>query len=136
MSELINMTVPGEPKPWQVWVRMSAPTPGYLEFKAYQETIQAKCLEVWRNKPLIETAVEIHLVFIKSYPKNLPKKEASRERRLREALVRKPDLDNMVKAAIDGVKGIIIKDDTVVVRLSAEKRFGPEPMTMITVDKK
>ena len=130
------MTVPGEPKPWQVWVRRSAPTPGYLEFKAYQETIQAKCLEVWRNKPLIETAVEIHLVFIKSYPKNLPKKEASRERRLREALVRKPDLDNMVKAAIDGVKGIIIKDDTVVTQLSAEKRFGPEPMTMITVDKK
>ena len=127
------MTVPGEPKPWQVWVRMSAPTPGYLEFKAYQATIQAKCLEVWRNKPLIETAVEIHMEFIRSYPNNLPKKEASRKRRLKEALVRKPDLDNMVKAAIDGVKGIIIKDDTVVVRLTAEKRFGPEPMTMITV---
>ena len=109
MSQLINMTIPGEPKPWQVWVRRSAPTPGYLEFKAYQETIQAKCLEAWGAKPLIETAVAIHLVFIKSYPKNLPKREASRERRLREALVRKPDLDNMVKAAIDGVKGIIIK---------------------------
>ncbi len=136
MSQLINMTIPGEPKPWQVWVRRSAPTPGYLEFKAYQETIQAKCLEAWGAKPLIETAVAIHLVFIKSYPKNLPKREASRERRLREALVRKPDLDNMVKAAIDGVKGIIIKDDTVVVGLSAEKQFGPEPMTMITVDKK
>ena len=133
MSQLINMTVPGEPKPWQVWVRMSAPTPGYLAFKAWQETIQAKCLEVWRNQPLIETAVEIHLEFIRSYPKNLPKKEASRERRLKEALVRKPDLDNLVKAAIDGVKGIILKDDTVVTRLSAEKRFGPEPMTMITV---
>ena len=133
MSELINMTVPGEPKPWQVWVRMSAPTPGYLEFKAYQATIQAKCLEVWGNKELIETAVEIHMEFIRSYPNNLPKKEASRKRRLKEALVRKPDLDNMVKAAIDGVKGIIIKDDTVVVRLTAEKRFGPEPMTMITV---
>ena len=127
------MTVPGEPKPWQVWVRMSAPTPGYLEFKAYQATIQAKCLEVWRNKPLIETAVEIHLEFIRSYPNNLPKKEASRKRRLKEALVRKPDLDNMVKAAIDGVKGIIIKDDTVVVRLTAVKRFGPEPMSMIKV---
>ena len=133
MSQLINMTVPGEPKPWQVWVRMSAPTPGYLEFKAYQQTIQAKCLEAWGTKPLIETAVAINLVFIKSYPKNLPKKEASRERRLREALVRKPDLDNMVKAAIDGVKGTVLKDDTVVVRVTAEKRFGPEPMTVITV---
>jgi len=127
------MTIPGEPKPWQVWVRRSAPTPGYLEFKAYQATIQAKCLEAWGTKPLIETAVAIHLVFIKSYPKNLPKREASRERRLREALVRKPDLDNMVKAAIDGVKGTVLKDDTVVTQLSAEKRFGPEPMTMITV---
>ena len=133
MSQLINMTIPGEPKPWQVWVRRSAPTPGYLEFKAYQATIQAKCLEAWGTKPLIETAVAIHLVFIRSYPKNLPKKEASRERRLREALVRKPDLDNMVKAAIDGVKGTVLKDDTVVTQLSAEKRFGPEPMTMITV---
>ena len=127
------MTIPGEPKPWQVWVRRSAPTPGYLEFKSYQATIQAKCLEAWGTKPLIETAVAIHLVFIKSYPKNLPKKEASRERRLREALVRKPDLDNMVKAAIDGVKGTVLKDDTVVVRVTAEKRFGPEPMTVITV---
>ena len=136
MSQLINMTIPGEPKPWQVWVRRSAPTPGYLEFKAYQATIQAKCLEAWGTKPLIETAGAIHLLFIRSYPKNLPKKEASRERRLREALVRKPDLDNMVKAAIDGVKGTVLKDDTVVTQLSAEKRFGPEPMTMITVDKK
>ena len=135
MSQLIDMTVLGEPKPWQVWVRMSAPTPGYLEFKAYQATIQAKCLAAWRNKPLIETAVEINLVFIKSYPNNLPKREASRERRVREAICRKPDLDNMVKAAIDGVKGIIIKDDTVVVKLSAEKRFGPEPKTVITVYK-
>ena len=127
------MTVVGEPKPWQVWVRMSAPTPGYLAFKAYQQTIQAKCLETWRNQPLIETAVEIHLEFVRSYPNNLPKKEASRERRLKEALVRKPDLDNLCKAAIDGIKGIILKDDTVVTRLSAEKRFGPEPMTVITI---
>ena len=133
MSNLIIMTVVGEPKPWQVWVRMSAPTPGYLAFKAYQQTIQAKCLETWRNQPLIETAVEIHLEFVRSYPNNLPKKEASREKRLREALVRKPDLDNMVKAAIDGIKGIILKDDTVVTRLSAEKSFGPEPMTVITI---
>ena len=133
MSQLINMTVPGEPKPWQVWVKMSAPTPGYLAFKAYQATIQVACKQEWGNKELIETAVEIHLEFVRSYPNNLPKREASRERRLKEALVRKPDLDNIVKAAIDGIKGIILKDDTVVTKLSAEKRFGPEPMTMITI---
>ena len=135
------MTIPGEPKPWQVWVRRSAPTPGYLEFKAYQATIQAKCLEAWGTKPLIETAVEIALEFVRSYPKNLPKKETSRNRRLGEALCRKPDLDNMAKAAIDGIKQFptvagprgLLKDDTVVVKLSAEKRFGPEPKTVITV---
>jgi len=102
-------------------------------FQGVPGTIQAKCLETWRNQPLIETAVEIHLEFVRSYPNNLPKKEASREKRLREALVRKPDLDNLCKAAIDGIKGIILKDDTVVTRLSAEKRFGPEPMTVIKI---
>jgi Holliday junction resolvase RusA-like endonuclease len=85
------------------------------------------------QQELIETAVEIHLEFVRSYPNNLPKRETSRERRLKEALVRKPDLDNLCKAAIDGIKGIIIKDDTVVVKLSAEKRFGPEAMTVITI---
>jgi len=133
MSLLINMTVLGEPKPWQVWVRLSAPTPGYLQFKAYQATIQVACKQEWGNQELIETAVEIHLEFVRSYPNNLPKRETSRERRLKEALVRKPDLDNLCKAAIDGIKGIIIKDDTVVVKLSAEKRFGPEAMTVITI---
>ena len=133
MSLLINMTVPGEPKPWQVWVRLSAPTPGYVAFKAYQSLIQVACKQEWRNKELIETAVEIHLEFIRSYPNNLPKRETSRERRLKEAVVRKPELDNLCKAAIDGIKGIIIKDDTVVVKLSAEKRFGPEAMTVITI---
>jgi len=133
MSLLINMTVPGEPKPWQVWVRLSAPTPGYVAFKAYQSLIQVACKQEWGNKELIETAVEIHLEFIRSYPNNLPRRETSRERRLKEALVRKPDLDNLCKAAIDGIKGIIIKDDTVVVKLSAEKRFGPEAMTVITI---
>ena len=127
------MTVLGEPKPWQVWVRMSAPTPGYLAFKEYQRDVQVACKQEWGNKELIETAVEIHLEFIRSYPNNLPKRETSRERRLKEALVRKPDLDNLCKAAIDGIKGIIIKDDTVVVKLSAEKRFGPEAMTVITI---
>ena len=127
------MTVPGEPKPWQVWVRMSAPTPGYVAFKEYQRDVQIACKQEWGNKELIETAVEISLEFVRSYPNNLPKRETSRERRLKEALVRKPDLDNLCKAAIDGSKGIIIKDDTVVVKVSAEKRFGPEAMTVITI---
>ena len=39
----------------------------------------------------------------------------------------------MVKAAIDGIKGTVLKDDTVVVRVIAEKRFGLEPKTVITV---
>ena len=133
VAPLLMITVMGEPKPWQVWVRRSAPTQGYLEFKAYQATVQAACLEAWGTRPLIPTAVAISLEFVRSYPKNLPKKEASRERRLKEALCRKPDLDNMVKAAIDGIKGTVLKDDTVVVRITAEKRLGPEPMTMITV---
>lgn len=35
----------------------------------------------------------------------------------------KPDLDNLVKAVLDGCNGIVFKDDRQVVRLAAEKRY-------------
>jgi hypothetical protein len=58
---------------------LSAPTPGYLQFKAYQATIQVACKQEWRNQELIETAVEIHLEFVQELPEQ-PTKEGDFQR--------------------------------------------------------
>jgi Holliday junction resolvase RusA-like endonuclease len=46
----------------------------------------------------------------------------------------KPDLDNYIKAAKDGLKGIAWHDDSQVIRISAEKRYSDTPGIRITVE--
>ena len=134
MSQLINMTIPGEPKPWQVFIRRGAPSVGYLAYKAYQLNIQARVKEHWRGRPpLEETPLEIRLRFFRGYPNRLPKKPELYQQRVIEALCRKPDVDNLVKGAIDGIKGIVFKDDNMVVKVIAEKSFSHDPRTTIVI---
>ena len=47
--------------------------------------------------------------------------------------VSKPDVDNFTKFALDVCNGILWRDDAAVVRLSAFKRYGEKPMTIIQV---
>lgn len=45
----------------------------------------------------------------------------------------KPDLDNIAKAILDGCNGYVWKDDAQVVELNIAKRYGDEPMVVVTV---
>ncbi len=40
----------------------------------------------------------------------------------------RPDLDNILKAWLDALNGIVYRDDTQVVRVAAEKRYGPQAL--------
>ena len=134
MGSLFVLDVLGEPKPWQGFIRRGAPSIGYLAYKAYQLNIQAKVKEHWRGRPpLEETPLEIRLKFFRDYPNRLPKKPELYQQRVIEALCRKPDVDNLVKGAIDGIKGIVFKDDNMVVKVIAEKSFSHEPHTTIEI---
>ena len=134
MGNLFALDVLGEPKPWQVFIRRGAPSVGYLAYKAYQLNIQARVKEHWRGRPpLEETPLEIRLRFFRGYPNRLPKKPELYQQRVIEALCRKPDVDNLVKGAIDGIKGIVFKDDNMVVKVIAEKSFSHAPRTTIVI---
>lgn len=43
------------------------------------------------------------------------------------AATRKPDLDNTVKAIMDGCNGVAFRDDVLVVQLTASKRWAETP---------
>jgi Holliday junction resolvase RusA-like endonuclease len=45
----------------------------------------------------------------------------------------RPDLDNYVKAALDAVNGIVITDDSLVVELQAQKRYGVNPQVVLHI---
>ena len=134
MGRIFELEVPGEPKPWQVFIRRGAPSVGYLAYKGYQMDIQILAKKKWGRRPLMEnTPLEVRLKFFKSYPNRLPKKPELHQQRAIEAICRKPDVDNLVKAAIDGIKGIVFKDDNMVVKVTAEKSFSEKPHTTIEI---
>jgi Holliday junction resolvase RusA-like endonuclease len=46
---------------------------------------------------------------------------------------KKPDLDNVIKAILDGCNGVAFRDDVQVIRLTAEKRYAEIPGVMVEI---
>ena len=46
---------------------------------------------------------------------------------------KKPDLDNIIKAILDGVNGVAFEDDTAVVVVTAQKIFGETAKAEVTI---
>ena len=46
---------------------------------------------------------------------------------------KKPDLDNIAKAWNDALNGVAYRDDALIVRQVLEKRYGPQPLVVVTV---
>jgi Holliday junction resolvase RusA-like endonuclease len=45
----------------------------------------------------------------------------------------RPDLDNYLKSAMDAICGIVIADDSLVVKVTAEKKFGVDPKLVLLI---
>lgn len=79
---------------------------------------------------------------VKPFPKNIPlsvvvvfhlSRPASVSVKKRPYPICKPDLDNFIKTAKDGLKGIAWHDDSQVVRICAEKLYSDTPGIRITI---
>jgi Holliday junction resolvase RusA-like endonuclease len=46
---------------------------------------------------------------------------------------KKPDLDNIMKAFVDAMNGVVFKDDCQIVHSYCDKRYGPAPQVIVTV---
>ena len=48
-------------------------------------------------------------------------------------LVVKPDIDNYVKAVLDGLNGLLFVDDKQIIELTARKKYSESARTEVTV---
>ncbi len=65
-------------------------------------------------------------------PQSLSKKQ--RETRLHRPHTQRPDLDNCMKAILDGLNRIAFADDGQVYEITARKVWGLTPQTVVTVE--
>ena len=45
----------------------------------------------------------------------------------------RPDIDNYLKSAMDAINGIVVADDSLIVKVAVEKKFGVDPKLVLLV---
>ena len=96
-----------------------------IKSKSWKETVKWQAIE--QKARNMEGALILELIFLLKRPKSLPRKVLYH--------VKKPDLDNLVKAIKDALKGICYKDDSQIVRIYAEKIYATDKTgVIITVE--
>ena len=131
MSGTIEFEVPGAPvpkaRPRVVGGRTYTPKPT----KDYERLVRwTGQIAMWDAgcKPLTGP-VGAYLAFTLPYPASWSK----RKRAANEWAVTRSDLDNLVKAVLDGLNGICYGDDRQVASVLAEQRYGEEPGVRVQV---
>lgn len=93
-----------------------------------QELATMAMLAVSENNahPVTSEAVHVKCIFYFQKPKSTKKSVVQK--------LTKPDLDKLIRAALDGMTGICYRDDSQVVGVEAYKLFADYPHTHITVE--
>lgn len=104
---------------------------------------QSKRLRPWRavvayeagrafTGPLVECNVTVSAEFVIERPKS-HKTAAGAVRASAPPSPGKPDLDKLCRGLLDGLTGVIYRDDSQVIYLNAMKRYGDRSETFVTI---
>lgn len=97
--------------------------------KGLKQWSRAVWTEAFRNRPSSpwEGPIRVELEFFMRRPKSLASKVVW--------MVKKPDIDKLVRAVNDAMSGVIYVDDNQVCNISASKAYSDEPGVSILVER-
>lgn len=104
--------------------------------RQYEALVTARAREAMIGKRKIEkpSAVRVDILAIFPVPSSWSKKRRTAALLGVDHHISKPDLDNVAKAALDGINGVVFEDDSQVVELRARKAYGTEPEVKVFID--
>ena len=134
---MIQMEIPGVPVPKgrPRLGRYCTYTP--QKTKDYEDKIRMSARRVMSHYPgiILEGALEVIVTVILPVPGSYSKTRRERCLAGLDRPIVRPDLDNYLKC-LDALNGIVWKDDSQVVTITAQKKYGEEPRMIVTVLKK
>ena len=106
------------------------------ETVAYERRIQSAAKNAMKGMPPLDVSCEVIAVAYIGVPKSYSKKKTILC--LAQSLYPQssPDSDNYLKAACDGLNGIVFTDDSRVWRMVVEKRYSDNPRLEIIINTK
>lgn len=132
---MIEIVVEGKPEP-KLRARFSFKTGRAFTPKKtsqYRDWLRLRAGEAMRETPLFDGPVEVHTVVTVQIPKSFSKKKRAQALLGLLRPTTKPDVDNFLKSALDGLNTVVFKDDAQVVKETTEKVYGDKPMMAIQV---
>lgn len=136
MSAAIYFVVYGEPKgkgrprasSRGGFVRMYTPA-ATMAYEAEIARLAEKARGDW---PVLATPMSLRVVAHHAIPVSWSKRK-QQQALAGELIPGKPDLDNVAKAVLDALNGVIYEDDKQVIKLVAEKKYSLDPRVEVYV---
>ncbi len=144
--DYISFVIPGEPVP-KGRARSTIITPKALNKRAFISHYTPKKTAMFENKVGVffrqshcgSPAKGPISLKIKSYfkiPKSWPKKKKLAAAYEQMPVIKKPDIDNVMKSILDGLNTIAFEDDSQVYLIQAEKWYSNRPRTEVIIEGK
>jgi Holliday junction resolvase RusA-like endonuclease len=125
----IEFKVYANPKPWVIYVRNTKRPERHKYMEAWQAKVGEAAVKAYMGDEIIkDEPVRVDTHFYLEPAKDAPKKtyETWRNKRISEVGRGNPDLDNLRKSTIDGLQGVIIDNDSMVVEGYMTKQYVRE----------
>ena len=92
--------------------------------KNYEDTIRESARATMQSNEPLKTPVSVYLTAVFPVPKSYSKKRTEDCLEGLEKPIKKPDIDNLAKSVLDGMNGVIFKDDSQIVSLHCTKVYS------------
>ena len=101
--------------------------------RSYEGMIRAMAYQEMAGREPTDRPVHMQMTAYFDVPKSYSKLRRARALGKEMFPTKKPDLDNIAKAFLDAMNGVVFKDDCQVVWHEFAKMYGPAPMVVVTV---
>ena len=125
----VRIIVPGTIVPWQRAQRKWCASGATVTFttrlvEAYHGIVRLAAERAMAGHPPLEGALEVTIRGVFAVPTSWSRKRQTAALAGTIAKVTKPDIENMLKGAMDALQSVAYADDRQIVRLVAEKVYG------------
>jgi Holliday junction resolvase RusA-like endonuclease len=100
---------------------------------AYEKQVKTAAKEVMGSEPPLITPLKVVLQFTLPIPASITKKRLKSILDGMEFHTKKPDIDNLIKATVDGMDKVVFDNDCQIVNISATKCYGNHPRVDVYV---
>lgn len=101
--------------------------------RSYEGMIREAATTEMAGRTPTPEPVEVTLTAFFDVPKSFSKRKRAAALGNNIKPAKKPDIDNIIKAFVDAMNGVVFRDDCQIVRGEYAKVYGPAPMVVVTV---